>query len=102
MPQHHPGAKKAHLTYRTIGTSHRYTLLEVELHTGRHHQIRVQLSSNGAIIRGDLKYGARRSLPSGAISLHARLLRFTHPVTGQPIAIEAPYPAEDPLWLQFR
>ncbi|MDO5036541.1 MAG: RluA family pseudouridine synthase [Porphyromonas sp.] len=97
------GAKAASLHYQTIGKSDRYTLLEVELHTGRHHQIRVQLSANSTTIRGDLKYGARRSLPNGSISLHARQLIFEHPIGDRgEINIVAPYPADDGLWEQFK
>lgn len=96
-----PGAKEASLHYETLAQSDHYTLLEVELHTGRHHQIRVQLSANGTIIRGDLKYGAKRSLSDGSISLHARELSFTHPVSGEAIRIIAPYPTHDTLWQYF-
>lgn len=96
-----PDAKRAELSYRTIAQSDRYTLLEVELKTGRHHQIRCQLSANGTTIRGDLKYGAHRPLPQGAISLHARKIEFVHPVSRQPICIEAPYPSDDALWRYF-
>lgn len=96
------GAKEARLHYRVIGESDRYTLLEVRLETGRHHQIRAQLSGIGCTIRGDLKYGAKRSNPDGSISLHAREVSFTHPVSGEAISVVAPYPAEDPLWGYFK
>lgn len=96
------GAKEARLHYRMIGESDRYTLLEVRLETGRHHQIRAQLSGIGCTIRGDLKYGAKRSNPDGSISLHAREVSFTHPVSGKAISVVAPYPAEDPLWGYFK
>ena len=96
-----PGAKEAILTYHTVSQSDRYTLLEVELQTGRHHQIRAQLAANGTIIRGDLKYGAHRSLPDGSISLHARRIIFVHPVSGKEIDITAPYPEGDRLWQIF-
>lgn len=89
---HAKGAKEALLEYRTLGIGDRYTLLEVTLLTGRHHQIRAQLSAAGAIIRGDLKYGARRSLPDGSISLHARRLTFVHPVSKEVVDLVAPYP----------
>ena len=92
-----PGSKKAQLRYRVLSQGDRYTLVEVELMTGRHHQIRCQLSKIGCPIRGDLKYGARRSNPDGSISLMARRIEFTHPVSKQTICIEAPLPA-DPLW----
>ena len=92
-----PGSKKAVLRYRTIGRGERYDLLEVELLTGRHHQIRCQLSAIGHTIRGDLKYGARRSNPDGSISLLARRIEFIHPVSQETIIAEAPLP-HDPLW----
>lgn len=94
------GAKEAELTYRTLCRSDNYTLLEVELKTGRHHQIRCQLAHIGAPIKGDLKYGARRSNPDGGISLHARQVSFIHPVSRQPIEVVAPVPA-DALWQYF-
>ena len=96
-----PGSKKAVLDYRLIGTSERYFLLEVNLHTGRHHQIRCQLAAVGCVIKGDLKYGARRSNPDGSISLHARHVEFEHPVSHQIISVEAPYPEADKLWQVF-
>ena len=96
-----PGAKKAVLQYRLIGQSERYCLLEVNLLTGRHHQIRCQLSAMGCPIKGDLKYGARRSNPDGSISLLARRVQFTHPVSKQPVAVEAPLPG-DTLWQSFK
>ena len=86
-------AKLAKLIYRYIGQTERYYLLEVELLTGRHHQIRCQLSDMGCPIKGDLKYGAPRSNPDGGISLHARRITFTHPVKKEPLAIEAPVPS---------
>ncbi len=92
-----PNSKRAELDYRTLGRSDRYWLLEVDLHTGRHHQIRCQLAKMGCPIKGDLKYGAPRSNPDGSISLHARRLAFTHPVTKQEIVVEAPVP-DDKLW----
>lgn len=92
-----PGSKKAVLDYKVIARSDRYWLLQIELHTGRHHQIRCQLSKMGCPIKGDLKYGAPRSNPDGSISLHARLLEFEHPVSHIPISVTAPVP-EDRLW----
>lgn len=89
--------KEARLHYRVIATTPRYALLEVKLFTGRHHQIRCQLSYIGLIIRGDLKYGAPRSNPDGGISLHSRKAEFVHPVSKQDIVIEAPVPDET-LW----
>ena len=96
-----PGAKQAILDYRLIGRSDRYYLLEVDLKTGRHHQIRCQLAKIGCPIKGDLKYGAPRSNPDGSISLHARRICFIHPVSKKEICVEAPLP-EDRLWYSFR
>ncbi len=92
-----PNAKKAILKYRTIGQSDNYTLLEVNLMTGRHHQIRCQLAAMGCPIKGDLKYGAPRSNPDGSISLMSRRVEFIHPVSKAPIIVDAPIP-QDPLW----
>ena len=92
-----PRSKKAQLRYAPIAKGDRYQLLEVELLTGRHHQIRCQLSAAGMPIKGDLKYGARRSNPDGSISLLARRIEFVHPVSGADISVEAPLP-DDPLW----
>jgi 23S rRNA pseudouridine1911/1915/1917 synthase len=93
-------AKQAILSYRTLVRGEHYTLLEINLETGRHHQIRCQLAAIGCPIRGDLKYGARRSNPDGGISLHARKIEFIHPVKKEPICIVAPVP-DDSLWQQF-
>lgn len=90
-------AKKAVLKYRLIGHTDRYNLLEVQLLTGRHHQIRCQLAHIGCPIKGDLKYGAPRSNPDGSISLLARRVEFVHPVSKQFISVEAPLP-NDNLW----
>ena len=90
-------AKYAALSYKAIAQSDRYTLLEINLETGRHHQIRCQLAALGLPIKGDLKYGAKRSNPDGGISLHARKIEFVHPVSKQVISITAPVP-EDALW----
>ena len=84
------GWQRAELFYRLIASGDRYHLLEVDLHTGRHHQIRAQLSAIGCPIKGDLKYGARRSNEDGSISLHARRLRFEHPVRHEAIEVVAP------------
>ena len=92
-----PDSKKAILTYNIIKKLDRYFLLEVDLETGRHHQIRSQLSSIGSPIKGDLKYGFNRSNEDGSIHLHARKLRFIHPVKKEPIEIIAP-PPNDPIW----
>ena len=90
-------AKLARLSYTLIASSENYHLLEIDLHTGRHHQIRCQLAHMGCPIKGDLKYGAERSNKDGGISLHARSVEFTHPVTKEPIKITAPVP-NDNLW----
>ena len=90
-------AKRAVLTYRVVAQGDRYTLLEINLETGRHHQIRCQLAAIGCPIKGDLKYGAKRSNPDGGISLHARKIHFVHPVSKQPVTITAPVP-DDNLW----
>ena len=92
-----PNAKKAILKYKVIGHSDNYTLLEVQLMTGRHHQIRCQLAAMGCPIKGDLKYGAPRSNPDGSISLMSRRVEFIHPVSKETIIAEAPLP-DDPLW----
>lgn len=90
------GAKFAVLDYRLLSRSAGgYHLLEVDLHTGRHHQIRCQLSAMGCPIRGDLKYGAQRSNPDGSISLHARRVEFVHPVSKMTVVVEAPAPFEN-------
>lgn len=89
-----PGAKEALLRYRLLRPTKNYFLLEVQLLTGRHHQIRCQLSSIGCPIKGDLKYGARRSNPDGSISLHARQITFLHPTRKEPVTVTAPTPME--------
>ena len=96
-----PEAKKAVLDYKLIGRSERYFLLEVDLKTGRHHQIRCQLAKMGCPIKGDLKYGSPRSNPAGSICLHARRVRFVHPVSKQEIDVTAPVP-EGNLWHSFQ
>ena len=95
-----PNSKKAVLDYRLIGRSENYYLLEVDLKTGRHHQIRCQLAKMGCPIKGDLKYGSPRSNPDGSICLHARKVRFVHPVSKEQIVLEAPLP-EGNLWKGF-
>ena len=97
-PQEVPNAKKAVLKYRVIAHSDRYHLIEVNLLTGRHHQIRCQLANMGCAIQGDLKYGAPRSNPDGSISLLARRITFVHPVSKENIVVEAPLPPNDKLW----
>lgn len=92
--------KKAELEYREIASSDNYFILEVNLLTGRHHQIRTQLSKMGCSIKGDLKYGAPRSNPNGSISLHARFISFVHPVTKEEVSFEAPCPNDD-IWGTF-
>lgn len=91
-------SKKAVLKYRTAQQLNNYYLLEIELLTGRHHQIRTQLSAIDCPIKGDLKYGAERSNPDGSIHLHARSLAFTHPVTKAPVELIADPSNNDPLW----
>ena len=90
-------AKLAILNYRTLVKGEHYTLLEINLETGRHHQIRCQLAEIGCPVKGDLKYGAKRSNPDGGICLHARQIEFVHPVSKQNICITAPVP-DDALW----
>ena len=92
-----PNSKRAELNYKVIGKSDNYTLLEVNLITGRHHQIRCQLAAMGCPIKGDLKYGFARSNPDGSISLHARSVEFTHPVSKELIHVDAPTPVDN-LW----
>ena len=91
------GSKRAVLHYQVIQKLDNYSLLEVDLETGRHHQIRVQLSSIGCIIKGDLKYGFNRSNKDGSIHLHAKKIEFIHPVNKENIKIIAPTP-NDPIW----
>lgn len=91
------GAKPSSLIYKVIGRSEKYYLLEIELLTGRHHQIRCQLASIGCPVKGDLKYGFPRSNKDGSVSLHARSVSFIHPVKKEPVLITAPVP-EDTLW----
>lgn len=95
-----PNSKLAILHYKLLAKSDRYNLLEVDLKTGRHHQIRCQLAKMGCVIKGDLKYGADRSNPDGGISLHARRVCFIHPVSKEEIVVEAPVP-NDNLWKSF-
>ena len=92
-----PEAKKAILHYKLLAKSDNYYLLEIDLKTGRHHQIRSQLAKMGCPIKGDLKYGSERSNKDGGISLHARKAQFIHPVSKQPIEIIAAVP-DDSLW----
>jgi 23S rRNA pseudouridine1911/1915/1917 synthase len=92
-----PDSKMASLDYKTIKTLDNYVALEINLHTGRHHQIRAQLSAIGSPIKGDLKYGFDRSNPDGGIHLHARKLKFVHPVSKENLEIIAPTP-NDSVW----
>jgi 23S rRNA pseudouridine1911/1915/1917 synthase len=94
------GSKEASLTYRLKGRSERYYLLEVELHSGRHHQIRAQLAKIGCPIKGDLKYGYSRSNDDGSISLFSRSLEFIHPVKKEPVRITGHFPEGD-VWSLF-
>ena len=93
-------AKQAVLNYKTLVRGDNYSLLEVDLETGRHHQIRCQLAAIGCPVKGDLKYGAKRSNPDGGICLHARKIEFIHPVSKENICITAPVP-NDSLWQQL-
>ena len=95
-----PNSKKAILRYKLIGHSQNYHLLEVDLQTGRHHQIRCQLAKMGCPIKGDLKYGSPRSNPDGSICLHARRVTFVHPVSKELIDLVAPLPSGN-LWNGF-
>ncbi|MBI9052418.1 MAG: RNA pseudouridine synthase [Bacteroidales bacterium] len=94
-------SKLASLSYKLIATAENYYLLEVDLHTGRHHQIRCQLAKIGCPIKGDLKYGFPRSNPDGGISLHARKIKFSHPVKKEQVEIIATPPPNDSLWKYF-
>lgn len=95
-------SKKAILDYCLLASSERYHLLEIHLHTGRHHQIRCQLAAIHCVIKGDLKYGAPRSNPDGSICLHAQHIEFEHPVSHKVISIDAPYPTQNKLWSVFK
>ena len=101
FPNMRKGAKEAALSYKLISSAAKYYLLEVDLQTGRHHQIRCQLAKIGCPIRGDLKYGFPRSNPNGGISLHARKLEFMHPVQKEHVSIVAPLPKDENLWREF-
>jgi len=94
------GSKEAVLDYRFVASGERYHLLEIDLKTGRHHQIRAQLAAIGCPIKGDLKYGFPRSNPDASISLHALKVAFVHPVKKEPLEIIAP-PPDEPLWNYF-
>ncbi|MGN0906297.1 MAG: RluA family pseudouridine synthase [Bullifex sp.] len=99
-PKEIKGSKPARLDYKLIGSSDKYHLLEIALHTGRHHQIRAQLAAIGLHIKGDLKYGFPRSNPDGGIHLHARKIVFIHPVKKEEVTVVAP-PPHDPVWDYF-
>ena len=94
-------SKKAQLRYKILAHSDRYTLVEVQLYTGRHHQIRCQLSKIGSPIKGDLKYGSPRSNKDGSICLLSRYMEFVHPVSKETIKVTAPLP-DDALWQAFK
>jgi 23S rRNA pseudouridine1911/1915/1917 synthase len=98
FPKATEGAKESILNYKIIKVLDNFQLLEVDLETGRHHQIRAQLAKIGVPIKGDLKYGSPRSNPDGGINLHARKLEFLHPVTKEKISITAPVPQNDAVW----
>jgi len=93
-----PNSKRAELQYRIMGSTEHYHLLEIELITGRHHQIRAQLSAIGCPVKGDTKYGFKRANPDHSIHLHAWKLRFQHPVSGETEEIVAPVPTKDIVW----
>ncbi|MEG1622923.1 MAG: RNA pseudouridine synthase [Alistipes sp.] len=95
------GSKEARLRYKTLAAGTNYTLVEVALLTGRHHQIRAQFAKIGCIIKGDLKYGARRSNPDGGICLHSHSIAFVHPVRKEQVEVIAPVPQGDSLWAFF-
>ncbi len=96
-----PEWKRAALSWTLIGSGDRYDFLEIVPETGRTHQIRAQLAAAGMVIKGDLKYGARRSDPRGGIRLHARAIQFRHPATNEVLTISAPIEDIDPLWSAF-
>lgn len=100
-PNANTGSKEAILTYKMIKKSDHYLLLEIDLETGRHHQIRAQLSAIKCPIKGDLKYGADRSNGDGSIHLLARKIEFIHPIKKEKIRLEAPVPENDNLWKSF-
>ena len=95
-----PGSSRCELHYRLLGASDKYFLLEVNPVTGRHHQIRVQLSKIGCSIKGDIKYGAKRTNKDGSIHLHAHKIEFVHPVKNEPLTITAPVP-DEVIWKFF-
>lgn len=101
VPETRKGALRAELEYTLLAKGKDYSLLEVNLMTGRHHQIRVQLSAIGLIIKGDLKYGSARSNPDGSIHLHARKVEFLHPVKQTPMIVEA-MPPKERMWMIFK
>lgn len=100
VPETEPGAEKAEMHYKVLGSSERYHLLLIQLHTGRHHQIRAQLAAIGCPVRGDAKYGFKRGNRDRSIQLHAWRLAFDHPVTDDRVKLEAPLP-EDAVWKAF-
>jgi len=100
VPETEPGAEKAEMHYKVLGSSERYHLLLIQLHTGRHHQIRAQLAAIGCPVRGDAKYGFKRGNRDRSIQLHAWRLTFDHPVTDDRVKLEAPLP-EDAVWKAF-
>ncbi|MBS2099896.1 RluA family pseudouridine synthase [Carboxylicivirga linearis] len=102
FPKMRSGAKEAILNYRLVSGLKNYYLLEVDLQTGRHHQIRCQLAKIGCPIKGDLKYGFSRSNKGGGISLHARRISFLHPVKKEAVEIIADTPEDEPLWKEFK
>ncbi|MFZ4473779.1 MAG: RluA family pseudouridine synthase [Saprospiraceae bacterium] len=100
-PEETPNSERAELHYRLLESSERYHLLEIQLVTGRHHQIRAQLAAIGCPVKGDVKYGARRGNPDRSIHLHAWKMAFDHPVSGERIQLQASIPTADGLWKTF-
>ncbi|MDA3850970.1 MAG: RluA family pseudouridine synthase [Spirochaetaceae bacterium] len=96
------GRKQAKLRWKTLSASDRHSLVEIQLLTGRHHQIRAQFEAVGMVLRGDLKSGAKDSLPGGGISLHCRSMSFMHPIKQEQVVVTAPVPAGDSIWLHFQ
>jgi 23S rRNA pseudouridine1911/1915/1917 synthase len=94
------GRKESELSYKVIGKGNHYTFVEIYPKTGRHHQIRATMASMGCPIKGDIKYGARRTNDNASIHLHARQVQLVHPVRKEPMTIVAP-PPDDPLWNEF-
>ena len=100
FPDERPGTERAELHYTVLASSDNYHILHIKLFTGRHHQIRAQLAAIGCPIKGDVKYGFRRSNKDRSINLHAWRLAFDHPVSKNRVKLESPFPS-DPIWKAF-